>query len=121
MSVYTGLFTSEAVSAGHPDKLCDRISDAILDEFLKRDPEARVACETLATDQRIIVSGEFRTKDQAQFDAVKTRRPLRVTTVPRWTWTPPPVRSNSWSTVKALKSRQRSIKAVPFSALATKD
>lgn len=75
MSVNTGLFTSEAVSAGHPDKLCDRISDAILDEFLKRDPDARVACETLATEQRIIVSGEFRTRDPAWFDEVKALAP----------------------------------------------
>jgi S-adenosylmethionine synthetase len=60
MSVHTGLFTSESVSAGHPDKLCDRISDAFLDAFLEQDSGARVACETFAADQKIIVAGEFR-------------------------------------------------------------
>lgn len=71
MSVFNGLFTSEAVSAGHPDKLCDLISDSILDAFLVRDPHSRVACETFAADAKIIVAGEFRTGDKAVFDAVE--------------------------------------------------
>ncbi|MCB1354794.1 MAG: methionine adenosyltransferase [Rhodobacteraceae bacterium] len=54
------LFTSESVSEGHPDKVCDRISDAVLDSFLSEDPEARVACETFATTDRVIVGGEVR-------------------------------------------------------------
>jgi S-adenosylmethionine synthetase len=54
------LFTSESVSEGHPDKVCDRISDAVLDAFLAEDPEARVACETFATTDRVIVGGEVR-------------------------------------------------------------
>jgi S-adenosylmethionine synthetase len=54
------LFTSESVSEGHPDKVCDRISDAVLDAFLSEDPEARVACETFATTDRVIVGGEVR-------------------------------------------------------------
>ena len=54
------LFTSESVSEGHPDKVADQISDAIVDLFLAKDPEARVACETLVTTQRIVVSGEIR-------------------------------------------------------------
>jgi S-adenosylmethionine synthetase len=54
------MFTSESVSEGHPDKLCDRISDAVLDAFLAEDPEARVACETFATTDRVIVGGEVR-------------------------------------------------------------
>ena len=54
MSVFHGLLTSESVSAGHPDKICDRISDAVLDAFLKRDPRARVACEAFIADQRVI-------------------------------------------------------------------
>lgn len=62
MSVHNGLFTSEAVSAGHPDKLCDRISDSILDAFLARDPDARVACESFAADDKVIVAGEFRAR-----------------------------------------------------------
>ena len=65
------MLTSESVSAGHPDKICDRISDAILDAFLTRDPRARVACETFVADQRVIVAGEFRTADPAHFAEVR--------------------------------------------------
>jgi len=54
------LFTSESVSEGHPDKVCDRISDAVVDGFLGADPEARVACETLTTTNRIVIAGEVR-------------------------------------------------------------
>ncbi|MCY3828396.1 MAG: methionine adenosyltransferase [Rhodospirillaceae bacterium] len=54
------LFTSESVSEGHPDKVCDRISDAVVDAFLGADPEARVACETLTTTNRIVIAGECR-------------------------------------------------------------
>ncbi|MFL6788296.1 MAG: methionine adenosyltransferase [Sphingomicrobium sp.] len=56
------LFTSESVSEGHPDKVADQISDAIVDLFLSKDPEARVACETLVTTQRIVIGGEIRCK-----------------------------------------------------------
>ena len=54
------LFTSESVSEGHPDKVADQISDAIVDLFLVQDPEARVACETMVTTQRIVIGGEIR-------------------------------------------------------------
>ncbi|MFL6734257.1 MAG: methionine adenosyltransferase [Sphingomicrobium sp.] len=54
------LFTSESVSEGHPDKVADQISDAIVDLFLSKDPEARVACETLTTTQKVILAGEIR-------------------------------------------------------------
>jgi S-adenosylmethionine synthetase len=54
------LFTSESVSEGHPDKVCDRISDAVLDAYLTVDPQARVACETLATTNRVVIAGEVR-------------------------------------------------------------
>ncbi|MEM6745483.1 MAG: methionine adenosyltransferase [Pseudomonadota bacterium] len=56
----TYLFTSESVSEGHPDKVCDRISDAVLDAYLAADPQARVACETLATTNRVVLAGEVR-------------------------------------------------------------
>lgn len=75
MSVFNGLFTSESVSAGHPDKLCDRISDAILDAFLERDRNARVACETFAANDKIIVAGEFRTERVEDFKAVRAAAP----------------------------------------------
>ena len=55
------LFTSESVSEGHPDKIADQISDALLDEFLKRDPESKVACETLVTTGLVVLSGEVKT------------------------------------------------------------
>ena len=54
------IFTSESVSEGHPDKLCDRVSDTVLDLFLATEPEARVACETFATTNRVILGGEVR-------------------------------------------------------------
>jgi S-adenosylmethionine synthetase len=54
------VFTSESVSEGHPDKVCDRISDAVVDTFLAAEPQARVACETLATTNRVILAGEVR-------------------------------------------------------------
>jgi S-adenosylmethionine synthetase len=58
MSRKNYVFTSESVSEGHPDKLCDRVSDAILDAFLSVEPNARVACETFATTNRVVVGGE---------------------------------------------------------------
>ena len=54
------VFTSESVSEGHPDKVCDRISDTIVDAFLAVMPESRVACETLATTNRVVIAGEVR-------------------------------------------------------------
>ena len=58
------VFTSESVSEGHPDKVCDRISDAILDAFLTQEPEARVACETFATTNRVVIGGEVGLSDK---------------------------------------------------------
>jgi len=58
------VFTSESVSEGHPDKVCDRISDSVLDAFLAEEPEARVACETFATTNRVVIGGEVGLSDQ---------------------------------------------------------
>ncbi|MSO71075.1 MAG: methionine adenosyltransferase [Alphaproteobacteria bacterium] len=60
MSRHRHLFTSESVSEGHPDKVCDRISDSVLDAFLAADPLSRVACESLVTTNRIVIAGEVR-------------------------------------------------------------
>ena len=68
MSKY--LFTSESVTEGHPDKVCDQISDAILDELLKQDSESRVACETMITTGWVIVSAEITTKAVIDYDAI---------------------------------------------------
>ena len=59
-------FTSESVSEGHPDKVCDRISDAVLDALIAEEPEARVACETFATTDRVVIGGEVGLADQAK-------------------------------------------------------
>ena len=56
------LFTSESVTEGHPDKICDQVSDAILDAILAQDPNARVACETTATTGMVMLMGEVTTK-----------------------------------------------------------
>ncbi|AHI53159.1 methionine adenosyltransferase [Spiroplasma culicicola] len=61
-------FTSESVSEGHPDKLCDQISDAILDACLEQDPNSRVACETMATKDLVIVSGEITTIAKVDYE-----------------------------------------------------
>ena len=58
------VFTSESVSEGHPDKVCDRISDAVLDAFLTEEPNARVACETFATTGMVVIGGEVGLSDQ---------------------------------------------------------
>jgi len=67
------LFTSESVSEGHPDKIADQISDAILDAFLAEEPEAKVACETLVADNLVVITGEFRTARKDLFDEVRGR------------------------------------------------
>jgi S-adenosylmethionine synthetase len=68
------LFTSESVSEGHPDKMADQISDAVLDAVFKQDPYARVACETLLTENRAVVAGEYTTKKGVEFDVKKIVR-----------------------------------------------
>jgi S-adenosylmethionine synthetase len=67
------IFTSESVSEGHPDKVCDRISDAVLDLFLAEDPQARVACETFATTNRVVIGGEVRTAHKERVWDIKDR------------------------------------------------
>ena len=66
------LFTSESVGEGHPDKVCDRISDTVVDIFLGADPEARVACETLATTNRVVIAGEVRGPASITFDQIES-------------------------------------------------
>jgi len=72
------LFTSESVSEGHPDKVADQISDALLDEFLRRDPESKVACETLVTTGLVVLSGEVRTKAYIDVQEVARRVIKRI-------------------------------------------
>ena len=64
------VFTSESVSEGHPDKVCDQVSDAILDACMKDDPNSRVACETLTTTDLIVISGEITTKSKVNWEQV---------------------------------------------------
>ncbi len=70
------IFTSESVSEGHPDKICDQVSDALLDRFLTDNPEARVAVETLATTNRIVVAGEVRDVDVSKDEQIAIVRNL---------------------------------------------
>ena len=67
------LFTSESVSEGHPDKVADQISDAILDEFLVRDPESKVACETLVTTGQVVLAGEVNSDAYIDLQGVARR------------------------------------------------
>lgn len=66
----THLFTSESVTEGHPDKICDQISDAILDDLLKQDPKSRVACETLVTTGLVLIAGEITSNGFCDFQSV---------------------------------------------------
>ena len=72
------LFTSESVSEGHPDKVADQISDAILDELLAYDPESKVACETLVTTGQVIVAGEVKSKAYADLQDIARRTIRRI-------------------------------------------
>lgn len=72
------LFTSESVSEGHPDKVADQISDALLDEFLRQDPESKVACETLVTTGLVVLSGEVKTKGYVDVQEVARRVIKRI-------------------------------------------
>ena len=63
-------FTSESVTEGHPDKICDQISDAILDNILQKDPDARVACETCTTTGLVLVMGEITTSAYVDIPAI---------------------------------------------------
>ena len=64
------IFTSESVSEGHPDKVCDQISDAVLDAYLKEDPESRVACETLVKNNLVVIAGEITSKGSPDLECV---------------------------------------------------
>jgi len=76
MSMTSFLFTSESVTEGHPDKVCDQISDAILDDIIAEDPNCRVACETLATTGLVVVAGEITTEVYVEIPDV-VRRVIR--------------------------------------------
>ena len=64
------LFTSESVTEGHPDKICDQVSDAVLDDLLKQDPHSRVACETLVTTGLVLIAGEITSKGYSDFQQI---------------------------------------------------
>ena len=68
------LFTSESVSEGHPDKVCDRISDMVVDSYLSQDPYSRVACETLTTTNKVILAGEIRGPEIKKEDIIQKVR-----------------------------------------------
>ena len=68
--MHSRFFTSESVTEGHPDKVSDRISDAVVDEVLRQDPQGRVACETLVTTDRVIIAGELGTHAEIDVEAI---------------------------------------------------
>jgi len=70
MEIKDGLFTSESVTAGHPDKIADQISDSVLDAALKQDPKSRVACEALLAKELVVVAGEITTNARIDFEAI---------------------------------------------------
>ncbi|MCJ7682493.1 MAG: methionine adenosyltransferase, partial [Candidatus Aminicenantes bacterium] len=76
------LFTSESVTEGHPDKICDQISDSILDDLLAQDPRSRVACETLVTTGLVLIAGEISSQGYCDFQRIvrKTVQGIGYTT-----------------------------------------
>ena len=68
------LFTSESVSEGHPDKVCDRISDMVVDTYLRAEPQSRVACETLTTTNKVVLAGEVRGPEIKKEDLIEKVR-----------------------------------------------
>ena len=73
------LFTSESVSEGHPDKVCDRISDMVVDTYLAAEPQSRVACETLTTTNKVVLAGEVRGPEIKKEDLIeKVRHCIKV-------------------------------------------
>ncbi len=93
----THLFTSESVSEGHPDKVCDRISDEVVDLLIGKDKESRVACETFATTNRTIIGGEIRCsqKVEKKKSSPLPEKRLRISAMNRmvitgrkWQWNP---------------------------------
>ena len=75
---YTMIFTSESVSAGHPDKVCDQISDAILDAALEQDKDSRVAIETLVKDNQVVLAGEITTNAEIDYIDVACKTILGI-------------------------------------------
>ena len=71
-------FTSEAVSEGHPDKVADQISDAVLDAYLAKDPESKVACETLVTTGQVVIAGEVRSSASVDVPEVARKTIKRI-------------------------------------------
>ncbi len=72
------IFTSESVSAGHPDKVCDQISDAILDAALEQDPNSRVAVETLVKDNQVVLAGEITTDAVIDYESIVRKTILDI-------------------------------------------
>ena len=72
------VFTSESVSEGHPDKMCDQISDAVLDAHLSEDPDSRVACETLVKNDLVVIAGEITSKGKVDYEGVARRVALDI-------------------------------------------
>lgn len=75
MNGFGKVFSSEAVTKGHPDKVCDQISDAILDEFMRQDAESRVACEAMLMPGKVIIAGEI--SSNVEVDIEKTARMVK--------------------------------------------
>ena len=76
------LFTSESVSEGHPDKVCDRISDMVVDSYLSKDPFSRVACETLTTTNKVVLAGEIRGPNISKDEIIEISEDENLTSTP---------------------------------------
>ena len=88
------VFTSESVSEGHPDKVCDRISDAVVDLYLAADPYSRVAIETLVTTNRIVMAGEVRGPETVTPDLIDSIRRVCAQSSKVYPWPAPPTQAS---------------------------
>ncbi|MFO0974451.1 MAG: methionine adenosyltransferase [Phycisphaerae bacterium] len=105
------LFTSESVTMGHPDKVADAISDAVVDSLLARDPMARIACETLVTTGLVVISGEVTVHNQASIEALNNVEETARRTIQRIGYTDPALRFDyqSCAVVRSLHSQSADI------------
>ncbi len=113
------VFTSESVSAGHPDKLCDQVSDAILDAFLDHDPRARVAVETATTTGLIVVLGEVTyAKGYIPIEERSSARRSKISATPTPALALTPIPAACWwlSTASRLTSPRVSIRRLRYAA-----
>lgn len=94
--MHTFLFTSDSVNEGHPDKLCDQVSEAILDSCLEQDPESKVACETCTKTNMLMIFGEITTKANIDYEKIVRGTPVEEFNSCQWMLACVQIIARSW-------------------------